>query len=108
MAFVPAVHGEHDEIRTVFDVADDDAAFLPGLPSDGREAQRAPAALVRRRPQEPAATELVERSMNAPSPVHEPPWRDSWRMGFLGADSRSLLGNRSVRRFSIIFSTEAC
>jgi len=33
---------------------------------DGRETQRAPAALVRRGPQEAAATESVERSMSAP------------------------------------------
>ena len=32
-----------------------DGAFLPGLPSDGREKQRAPAALARRRPQEAIA-----------------------------------------------------
>ena len=52
MALVPAAHREHDEIRAVLEVADDDAAFLPGLAPDGREAQHAPAALVRRGPQE--------------------------------------------------------
>src|SRR5205823_3075011 len=65
IALVPAVHREHDEIRAVLEVADDDAAFLAGLPPDSREAQRAPAALIRRGPQEAAATEPVERSMNA-------------------------------------------
>ena len=40
MALAPAVHGEQDQIRTIFNIADDDAAFLPGLPSHGREVQR--------------------------------------------------------------------
>src|SRR5207237_6230706 len=36
MALVPAVHRDRDEVRTVFEVADDDAALLPGLtPDDG-------------------------------------------------------------------------
>ena len=39
MTLLPAVHGEHDEIGAVLDVADDDAAFLPGLPPNGRQAQ---------------------------------------------------------------------
>src|SRR5688572_19369740 len=38
MALVPAVHRDRDEVRTVFEVADDDAALLPGLPPDGGEA----------------------------------------------------------------------
>jgi hypothetical protein len=32
VALVPAVHGEEDEIGAVFEVADDDAALLAGLP----------------------------------------------------------------------------
>src|SRR5438270_2137412 len=72
MALVPAVHGDRDEVRTVFEVADDDAALLPGLPPDGGEAQRAPAALIRRGPQESTATEPVQRAMNAPGRVYEP------------------------------------
>ncbi len=31
MALVPAARREHDEIRAVFDVADEDALLLPGL-----------------------------------------------------------------------------
>ena len=46
-ALVPAVHRQHDEVRAVLDVADDDAALLPGLPSDGGEEECAPAAVVR-------------------------------------------------------------
>lgn len=76
MALVSAVHGEHDQVGAVFDVADDDAVFFPRRPPDGREAQRTPAALVRRGLQEPAATELVEGSMSAPGRVHEPRRRD--------------------------------
>ena len=72
MALVKAVHRERDEVRAVFNVADDDAALLPGLPPDGREAQRTPTALVRRSPQESAAAESVEHAMNAPPRVHEP------------------------------------
>src|SRR5918998_2507194 len=48
MAFVPAVHRERNEVRAVFEVADDDTAFFPRLAADRREAQRTPAALVRR------------------------------------------------------------
>ena len=92
MALVPAVHREHDEIRAVLDVADDDAVLLPGFPPDGHEAEHAPAALVRRGPQEAAATEPVERSMNAPSHVHEPRRRDFRRSGCLGAHGRFLPG----------------
>ena len=65
----------------VFEVADDDAPLLPGLPADGREAQRTPAALVRRGPQESAATESVERAMSAPGRVHEPRRREFRRSG---------------------------
>src|SRR5205085_9132982 len=72
MALVPAVHRDRDEVRTVFEVADDDAALLPGFPPDGGEAQRAPAAFVRRGPQESTTTEPVQRAMNAPGGVHEP------------------------------------
>ena len=85
MALVPTVHREDDRIRTVLDIADDDAAFLPGLPPDGREAQRPPAALTRRGPQEVAATEPVERPMNAPERVLEPRRRDFRWSGCLGA-----------------------
>ena len=85
MALVPAVHRERDEVRAVLEVADDDAAFLPGLPPDGREAQRTPAPLVRRGPEEPAPTESVERSMSAPGRVHEPRWRDAGWSGCLCA-----------------------
>ena len=60
MALVPAVHRQHDEVRAVFDVADDDASSLPGLAPDGGEAQRTPAALVRRGPQEAPAAEPVQ------------------------------------------------
>jgi hypothetical protein len=81
MALIPAIHREHDEIGAVFEVADDDAALLPGLPPGGREAQCTPAAPVRRGPEESAATEPVERSMNPPSHVHEPPRRDVRRSG---------------------------
>jgi hypothetical protein len=45
---------------------------LSRLSPDRREAQCPPPALVRRGPQEPAATDSVERSMNAPGRVHEP------------------------------------
>ena len=38
MAFVPAVHGDRYQVGAVLDVADDDAALLPGLPPDRREA----------------------------------------------------------------------
>jgi hypothetical protein len=72
LALVPAVHRERDEVRAVFDVADDDAALVPGPPPDARESQRTPAALGRRGPQEPAATEPVQRAMSAPGRVHEP------------------------------------
>src|SRR5687768_17880357 len=81
MALVPAVHRERNEVGAVFDVADDDAALLPGLPPDGREAQRTPATLVRRGPQESATTESVERAMNAPGRVHEPRRRHVRRSG---------------------------
>jgi hypothetical protein len=81
VALVPAVHRERDEVGAVFEVADDDAALLPGLPPDGREAQRTPAAPVRRGPQESAATESVEGAMRAPGRVHEPPRRDVRRSG---------------------------
>ena len=82
MAVVPAVHRERDEVRAFLDVADDDAAFFPGLPPDGRAAQRTPAALVRRGPQEPAATESVQRAMKAPGRVHEPRRGDLRRSGY--------------------------
>src|SRR3954467_7873599 len=72
MSFVPAVHRDGDEVGSVFEVADDDAALLPGLSADGRQAQRTPATLVRRRPKETTAAESVECSMGAPCRVHEP------------------------------------
>jgi hypothetical protein len=81
MTLVKAVHRESDEVGAVLEVADDDAAFLPGLAPDGREAKRAPAALARRGPQEAAATEPVERSMNAPERVLEPRRREFRRSG---------------------------
>src|SRR4029450_5108405 len=81
MALVPAVHRQRDEVGAVFEVADDDAALLPGLPPGGRERWRTPAAFVRGGPQEAAATESVERAMSAPGRVHEPPRRDSRRAG---------------------------
>ena len=40
VALVPAVHRDRDEVRAVFEIADDDAALLPGLPPDGGEASR--------------------------------------------------------------------
>ena len=46
MALVPALPRGRDEIRAVFEVADDDAALVPGLPTDGSEAQHAPPALL--------------------------------------------------------------
>ena len=76
MALVPPVHREHDEIRAVFEVAEDDAAFLPGLPPDGCEAKRAPTALARRGPQEAPATDPVERSVDVPERVLEPRRRE--------------------------------
>src|SRR3954451_9631435 len=74
MSFVPAVHRDGDEVGSVLEVADDDAALLPGLPADGCQPQRTPATLVRRRPKETAAAESVECSMGAPCLVHEPGW----------------------------------
>ena len=72
MPLLPAVHREGDQVGAVLEVAEDDRALLPGRPADGREAQRAPPPFVRRGPQEAAATEPVERSMDAPGRVHEP------------------------------------
>src|SRR4029450_4541943 len=60
MSLVPAVHGERDEVPAVLDVTDDDAPLLPGLPTDGRETQRTPAALVRRRPKDATAADSID------------------------------------------------
>ena len=79
VAFVPAVHRECDEVGAVVDVADDDAAFLSGLPSDRREVERTPLALARRRPEQTAPAEPVERAMPTPECVHEPGRRHSRR-----------------------------
>src|SRR5688500_946998 len=94
MALVPAVHRERDKVRTVFEVADDDAALLSGLAPDGGEAQRAPAALVRGGPHESAATEPVQRAMNAPGRVHEPRRRVFRRSGCSIAHWRNLRTGR--------------
>jgi NADPH:quinone reductase-like Zn-dependent oxidoreductase len=40
VALVPAVHRQRHEVGTVLEVADDDAALVPGLPPDDRQAQR--------------------------------------------------------------------
>src|SRR5947207_8743712 len=114
MALVPAVHRERDEVRTVFEVADDDAALLPGLPPDGGEAQRAPAALVRRGPQESAATEPVQRAMNAPGRVHEPRRRVFRRPGCSIAHWRhlphraTLLGRPQLERYGRLSRFPSC
>src|SRR3954452_11792046 len=74
MAFVPAVHRDGDGVGSVLEVADDDAALLPGLSADGRQTQRTPATLVGRRPKEAAAAESVECPVGPPCLVHEPGW----------------------------------
>src|SRR3954453_7492315 len=72
MALVPAIHRDGDEVGSVLEVANDDAALLPGLSADGRQTQRTPTTLVGRRPKEAAATESVECPVGAPCVVHEP------------------------------------
>lgn len=81
VAFVPAVHREGDEVRSVFDVADDDVALSTGLPTDGCETQCAPATLARGGPQESPAAEPVERAVNPPCRVNEPRRRQLRRSG---------------------------
>src|SRR3954447_6111724 len=107
-AFVPVVDRERDQVGAVFEVADEDAALLPGLPPDGRQAQRTPAALVRRGPKESTATESVEGAMNAPARVHEPGWRDLRRSGCCriahGYTSRSGDSSSTVRRCTPLFA----
>ena len=88
MTLVPAVHRRRHEVGTVLDVADDDAALVPGLPPDGREAQRTPAALVCGGPQDATTAEPVERSMSAPGRVDEPLRQDMRRSGCRGAQAR--------------------
>ena len=81
IAFVETVHRQRDEVRTVFDVADDDAALLTGRPSDAREPRTAP---------QPRLFDVVHRNrpplsrystMNTPGRVHEPSRRVLRRSG---------------------------
>jgi len=65
MTFVPAVHREHKHVGTVIEIADDDAAFLAGLPPHRRELHRTPSALAGRGPQEPATAEPAQAATPA-------------------------------------------
>src|SRR5262245_60038794 len=102
IALVPAVHRQRDEVRPILEVADDDAAGPPGPAADGGEAERTPAPLVRRGPQEPAATQLVQRAMGAPRRVHEPRRRDSWRSSWRVAHGTASDRPASTLRVALI------
>ena len=88
MALVPAVHRDRDEVRTVFEVANDDAALFPEFrPMVVRRS--APSRACSTWSTGTAATEPVPRAMNAPGRVHEPRRRVFRRPGCCIAHRRS-------------------
>ncbi len=72
LTFIPTVHRQHDWCRPVFDVANDDAAFLTGGSTDGCDVHRAPTAFARWGPQDALAEEAIEEAVPPPEEVLEP------------------------------------
>ena len=78
----PAVHGHGDEVRAVFEVADDHGAGPARPPPDGGQAQGAPAAGLGSPQTEPAAGPPVQAAMGDPGEPDEPAGRKSCLRAF--------------------------
>lgn len=68
----PTVHGHGDEVRTVFDVAEDHTAFAAGSPPGRGQMECAPTRAFRAPEPEPSAGQAIQAPVQTPEEAHEP------------------------------------
>src|SRR3990172_2168882 len=74
----PAVHRHRHQVRTVFEVAEDDAALLASAAPDGGEAHGTPPARFGAPQADPAACDPIQPTMRGPGEPDKPSRRNPY------------------------------